>query len=146
MCIRDRPAGWTWTRLGNIGLASTGKTPSTGKREYYGGDVPFTGPGQITLGGEILDSDKSLTNEGCEQGAIAEPGDILMVCIGGSIGKSAIATSRIAFNQQINSIRPILVSPEMINYAMNTAQFQACLLYTSHGFQKSHGIVPRPRL
>ena len=127
------PAGWTWTRLGNIGLASTGKTPSTGKREYYGGDVPFTGPGQITLGGEILDSDKSLTNEGCEQGAIAEPGDILMVCIGGSIGKSAIATSRIAFNQQINSIRPILVSPEMINYAMNTAQFQAAVMEKATG-------------
>jgi type I restriction enzyme S subunit len=55
------PEGWTWTRLGNVGLGSTGKTPSTGNPEYYGGETAFIGPGQITPAGEILDADKFLT-------------------------------------------------------------------------------------
>ena len=127
------PEGWIWTRLGNVGLGSTGKTPSTRKSECYGGEVPFIGPGQITPAGEILDSDKSLTEEGCEESTVTEQGDILMVCIGGSIGKSAIAYSRIAFNQQINSIRPIFVSSEFLNYVVNTPQFQASVLDKATG-------------
>jgi type I restriction enzyme, S subunit len=129
----ELPARWVWTRIGNVGISSTGKTPSTGNPEYYGGELPFIGPGQLTLTGEILGSDKSLTNIGGEQGVIAEPGDILMVCIGGSIGKSAITTSRVAFNQQINSIRPIFVSSELINYAINTPRFQKALLEKASG-------------
>ncbi len=127
------PEGWEWTRLGNVGLGSTGKTPSTRNPEYYGGEIPFIGPGQITPAGEILESDKSITEEGSEYSVVAEPGDILMVCIGGSIGKSAITLSRIAFNQQINCIRPIFVSPELLNHLMNTPQFQAAVLEKATG-------------
>jgi type I restriction enzyme S subunit len=129
----ELPDGWVWTRLGNVGLGSTGKTPSTGNPEYYGGDIPFIGPGQITPAGEILESDKALTAEGCKLSVVAAPGDILMVCIGGSIGKSAIVYSQVAFNQQINSLRPLLVSSELLNYSMSTPQFQAAVLEKATG-------------
>ncbi len=127
------PGKWEWSRLGNIGIGNTGKTPSTGTPKYYGGAIPFIGPGQITQAGEILDSDKNLTEEGCEYSAVAEPGDVLMVCIGGSIGKSAITVSRVAFNQQINCIRPIFVSPVLLNYSMSTPHFQAAVLEKATG-------------
>lgn len=127
------PRGWTWARLGDVGLGSTGKTPGTGNHEYYGGKIPFIGPGQITLAGEILGSDKTLTDEGCKFSVVAEPGDILMVCIGGSIGKTAIVFSRVAFNQQINCLRPMLVNPRLMNYSMNTSQFQAAVLSKATG-------------
>lgn len=129
----DLPAGWIWMRLGNAGISNTGKTPSTQNPKYYGGSVPFIGPGQITPEGKILDTDKTLTEEGSERSVIAEPGDILMVCIGGSIGKSAIAYSRVAFNQQINCIRPIIVSSALLKYAMNTVRFQTDVLKNATG-------------
>lgn len=129
----ELPELWMWSRLGSVGLSSTGKTPSTRNSEYYGGEIQFIGPGQITPTGKVMDSEKSLSESGCEESVIAESGDILMVCIGGSIGKSAIASSRVAFNQQINSIRPIFVSSELLNYAMNTPQFQTAVLKKATG-------------
>ena len=118
------PEEWRWLRLGETGLGSTGKTPSTNKSEYYGGEIPFLGPGEITVAGKILDTDKTLTEAGCEESTVAEAGDILMVCIGGSIGKSAIAKSRAAFNQQINCIRPLLIDAVFLHYVMNAPYFQ----------------------
>jgi len=129
----DLPNGWKWTRLGSTGLGSTGKTPSTRNPKYYGGNIPFIGPGQITPDGEIIDSDKTLTKAGCEYSAIAESGDILMVCIGGSIGKSAIARETVTFNQQINCIRPLFVDSKYLNVAMNTPHFQTSILDTATG-------------
>lgn len=41
----DVPKGWEWTSLGSLGITSTGKTPSTGNKEFYQGDIPFLGPG-----------------------------------------------------------------------------------------------------
>ena len=129
----ELPGIWEWVRLGATGLGSTGKTPSTRNPKYYDGVIPFLGPGQITLEGDITDSDKSLTEEGCEYSVIAESGDILMVCIGGSIGKSAIARSKVAFNQQINCIRPLYVDSTYLNAAINTPHFQTSLLDAATG-------------
>jgi len=127
------PESWEWIRLGSAGVGSTGTTPSTRNPEYYGGDMPFLGPGQITPRGEILDLGKTLTDEGCEFSVLAEPGEILMVCIGGSIGKSAMVRSKVAFNQQINSINPILVDSTFLNYSMNTPFFQTSVLTAATG-------------
>ncbi len=129
----ELPEGWEWARLGETGLGNTGKTPPTGNPKYYDGDIPFLGPGQITPEGNITDSGKSLTEEGCGYSAITEPGDILMVCIGGSIGKSAIAQSKAAFNQQINCIHPLFVDSTYLNYAMNTPHFQGSILDAASG-------------
>jgi type I restriction enzyme S subunit len=129
----DLPEGWEWIRLGSAGLGSTGKTPSTSNSKYYNGEIPFIGPGQISPEGDISESDKTLTEEGCEYSVITEPSNILMVCIGGSIGKSAIARSKVAFNQQINCIRPLIVDSTYFNAAMKTPHFQAAILDAATG-------------
>ena len=129
----ELPLRWEWVRLGATGLGSTGKTPGTRNPKYYDGAIPFLGPGQITIEGDITEPNKTLTEEGCEYSAIAKSGDILMVCIGGSIGKSAIAPSKVAFNQQINSIRPLFVDSTYLNVAMNTPHFQTSILDTATG-------------
>jgi len=118
------PRNWTWGRLGNIGIGSTGKTPPTRDPENYGGEIPFIGPGQITPSGTFLPSDKFLSEEGLESGVEALPGDVLMVCIGGSIGKSAISRERISFNQQINAVRPISLTSEFTYFAFTSFYFQ----------------------
>jgi type I restriction enzyme, S subunit len=127
------PKGWEWSRLGLIGLGSTGKTPSTNILKYFGGNIPFIGPGQITTSGEILDSDKTLTEEGSKYSTIAERGDIVMVCIGGSIGKSAIIKSKVAFNQQINCLHPLLIDIYYLNLVLNTSYFKEAILNKATG-------------
>ena len=95
----ELPVSWAWIRLGDTGISSTGKTPKTSETKFFNGDIPFIGPGQITTNNVILTPEKTLTEEGLEQSTEALEKDIMMVCIGGSIGKSAVVDRRIGFNQ-----------------------------------------------
>ncbi len=127
------PKGWEWVRLGQVGICSTGKTPSTSQPEFFEGNIPFIGPGQISPQGKLLLSEKSVSEEGLFESMEAVPNDILMVCIGGSIGKAAIVDKRLAFNQQINSIRPIFVSSKYLFAAVSTDIFYDSIIRKSTG-------------
>ncbi|WIG71457.1 restriction endonuclease subunit S (plasmid) [Photobacterium damselae] len=129
----DLPKGWEWERLGNAGIGATGKTPSTKKKDYFEGTLPFIGPGQITQNGQILEAEKYLSSEGLLNSTEAVRGDILMVCIGGSIGKGAIANETIGFNQQINSIRPVKIISKYLYITVKTDSFYKCLIEKSTG-------------
>ncbi|MDB4020408.1 restriction endonuclease subunit S [Planktomarina temperata] len=124
---------WQTSRLGNLGVTSTGKTPSTSNSEFFVGNIPFVGPGQITPTGNWIKSDKSLSDKGLQQSSEANPNDILMVCIGGSIGKSAIALEKIAFNQQINAIKPLFIEPRYLKFAITTKRFHTAIIDNSSG-------------
>ena len=127
------PDSWKWARLGNSGIGATGKTPSTKDTKNFNGDIPFLGPGQITPSGEILEAEKFLSEIGLEYSVEALEGDILMVCIGGSIGKSAIVNQRIAFNQQFNLIRPLFINSQYLKYTVSTDVFYKLLLEKATG-------------
>lgn len=127
------PLGWEWVRVGNLGLTQTGGTPASSKPEYFDGNFPFIGPGQITPAGKILPPEKFISERGRLESAVAESGDILMVCIGGSIGKCAAASYATAFNQQINSIHPMLASSEYVLNAMSGSEFMAEVVSTATG-------------
>ncbi|MBO2568878.1 restriction endonuclease subunit S [Shewanella algae] len=127
------PKGWEWIALGAIGVCSTGKTPSTGNSAFYDGEIPFLGPGQITPCGKLVGADKYLSDVGLEHSSEANKGDLLMVCIGGSIGKAAISDKRIGFNQQINALKPILCDSHFILAAMTTKTFTNILLERATG-------------
>jgi type I restriction enzyme, S subunit len=127
------PQGWCWVRVGGIGVTQTGGTPTSSKPEYFDGNFPFIGPGQITPAGKILSPEKFISELGRLESAVAEPGDILMVCIGGSIGKCAAASYPTAFNQQINCVHPLLASSEYVLNAMATNDFMATVVNTATG-------------
>ncbi|MCH7349987.1 restriction endonuclease subunit S [Aeromonas sp. MR7] len=129
----ELPVGWTWIKLGNAGIGSTGKTPSTANHAFFNGVIPFIGPGQISISGELLDTDKNLSELGLEHSAEANNGDILMVCIGGSIGKAVVANKLIAFNQQINAIRPIEINSKFLLAVMTASFFYKVLLEKATG-------------
>ena len=101
------PEGWIWARLGNLGITQTGNTPSKAHAEYQGNDIPFITPGDI-FNGKIDYHNQSLSVAGMKIARTCEAESILQVCIGGSIGKAAIVKQRISFNQQINSITPMV--------------------------------------
>ncbi|MBU9842199.1 restriction endonuclease subunit S [Rahnella aceris] len=129
----ELPVGWVWVRLGNVGVCSTGKTPSTSVSSHFNGNIPFVGPGQITQCGEITQGDKFLSEDGMLNSTEANNGDVFTVCIGGSIGKSAIVSERVAFNQQINSIRPVLVDSKYLYFSISTKLFISSMITASTG-------------
>ncbi|OCP58370.1 hypothetical protein AKH05_11375 [Vibrio parahaemolyticus] len=127
------PKGWVWERLGNVGIGATGKTPSTKQPIFFEGSIPFIGPGQINQNGEILAPEKFLSCDGLLNSTEAIEGDILMVCIGGSIGKTAIARQTVGFNQQINAIRALQMPSAYLYTSLSTDSFLQELLKKATG-------------
>lgn len=91
--------------VGKLGRVVTGRTPSTTIAEYYGGDIPFIGPGDIDNDTEVIRAAKTLSELGLVKANAIPHGAVLTVCIGATIGKvGRTGTERAATNQQINSL------------------------------------------
>jgi type I restriction enzyme S subunit len=129
----ELPVGWEWVRVGGLGVTSTGGTPASNRPEYFDGNFPFIGPGQITPSGRVLLPEKFISEAGRLESAVAEPGDILMVCIGGSIGKCAAASFATAFNHQINSVQPLLALSGYVLISMSSSGFLQSVLGAATG-------------
>lgn len=120
----ELPEGWEWVRLGTLGYTQTGGTPSKSNAEYYGNDIPFIKPADITAQGVIYDNE-GLSIKGAETlGRVAPSGSILMVCIG-TIGKCQIINRTCSFNQQINSITPFADISDFIYLDVSSSYFQS---------------------
>lgn len=120
----DIPENWEWVRIGEAGMTLTGNTPSTTKLEYYNGDVPFIGPGDISIDSQInYDTSKKLTALGAEVARLVKNETLLQVCIGGSIGKVCLVERTVAFNQQINALTPIKMLSKFAFYVMKSQMF-----------------------
>ncbi|AHV35870.1 hypothetical protein AI20_11915 [Aeromonas hydrophila YL17] len=120
----ELPEGWTWQRLGSIGYTQTGGTPSKSNPNFFGNDIPFIKPGDISDTSIVYDNE-GLSTLGAEQlGRLAPSGSILMVCIG-TIGKCNKIDKVCAFNQQINSITPYIEIYEFLHRCLSSRYFQA---------------------
>ena len=116
--------GWRFVRLKDVGITSTGTTPSTEHREYYNGDIPFIGPTDLNFYGTInYDTDKKLTHEGMQKSRCVNAGSILQVCIG-TIGKVNVTEKLVCFNQQINAITPTLIDSYFLCYVLRSPDWQ----------------------
>ena len=118
----DIPDSWKWVRLRCLGLSQTGNTPSKSKPEYFGHDIPFISPGDIQSGMICYDN-QALSFVGMNVARVSKKGTILQVCIGGSIGKAAIAKKEVTFNQQINSLTPIICNSQYLYSVMSSYYF-----------------------
>lgn len=116
------PQSWKWVRLGEIGITQTGNTPSKANLEYFGTDIPFITPGDIA-NNNVNYNNQGLSKIGKNVARIGEKNTILQVCIGGSIGKSAIMDKIVAFNQQINSVYPIFIDCRYLHKVISSVYF-----------------------
>lgn len=128
----DIPESWKWVRLSTVGVTQTGNTPKKTHPEYFGTDIPFLGPGDIQ-NGSVDYGNQGLSNEGKLFGRITSANSILQVCIGGSIGKCALVDREVAFNQQINSIFPIIANHKYIFYILDSAYFKGYIKNNAGG-------------
>lgn len=151
----ELPKGWEWVRLIDIGYTQTGTTPSTSHPEYFNGEYPFVKPASILNNGKVNYIGETLTEIGLNNGRVITPNTVLMVCIGGSIGKVGIIDRLCSFNQQINSVTCYveemakyifycLFSPYFYNTVLNIAP-QTTLPIISKG-KWEQILVPLPPL
>lgn len=99
----ELPEGWEWCRLGELGDTQTGTTPPKTDPSNYDSFIPFIQPGNISSEGLILDCDY-LSEKGLELGRLIPAKSNLMVCIGGSAGKTCTNQIPVSCNQQINTV------------------------------------------
>ncbi len=101
------PENWNILTIGALGKILTGTTPSTKKKEYYGNDNMFISPADIGESKYVNRTAKSLSNKGLKVSRILPKDTVLVVCIGSTIGKTAMTiTDNSTTNQQINAIIP----------------------------------------
>ena len=129
----ELPGTWLWCRLGELGICKTGTTPPTTDKRNFGKYIPFIKPGDISL--DHIDYDnEGLSFSGLKEGVFIIAGSLLMVCIGGSIGKSFYNTMDISCNQQINTITPLArISSELLQYFLQSEYFQKVIWVKASG-------------
>lgn len=116
------PKGWKGVRLGEVCKCVTGTTPSKSESKYYGNNIPFVKPPQI-FDRPINTAPEKLSKIGAEMARILPVNSVLVTCIG-NLGRTAINTVPVAFNQQINAIIPPSgIDGKFIFYQAQSAKF-----------------------
>ena len=126
------PKDWRWCRVRDLGLTETGTTPPKSNPNFFGDHIPFLSPANIQQN-RIVNENQWLSKEGVLYGRVVPCNSILQVCIGGSIGKCAIVNKSVTFNQQINSITPILCEPKFLYYYLLSNTFFLAMIEKSTG-------------
>ena len=99
------PEGWSLSQISDFGEVVTGKTPSTEKKEYYGGNIPFVKIPDMHGCVYPVITESSLTEAGVKTqiNKFIPRNSIMVSCIA-TVGLVNIAVGRCQTNQQINSI------------------------------------------
>lgn len=101
------PEHWEVVPVGQLGKIVTGTTPRTSIRQFYNGPFPFIAPGDLGESRYVWRTAKTLSLEGLKVSRVIPEGSVVVVCIGATIGKVALATAKKSTtNQQINTIIP----------------------------------------
>lgn len=103
------PSGWTWKRVGELCDLQTGATPSTQRRDYFGGDIRWLVSGDINKG--IIDdcegriTEKGLANSNCK---ILPPKTVLIALNGQGKTRASVALLNVpaACNQSLVGMVP----------------------------------------
>ena len=99
------PERWSLRPISDFGEVVTGKTPSTEKKEYYGGNIPFVKIPDMHGCVYPVITESSLTEAGAKTqiNKFIPRNGIMVSCIA-TVGLVNISVERCQTNQQINSI------------------------------------------
>ena len=93
---------WVSYKIGDISKTYSGGTPSTSKREYYKGNIPFIKSGEI--GNEVTEqyiNEEAINNSSAKK---VQKGDLLLALYGATSGEVAISKIDGAINQAVLKI------------------------------------------
>lgn len=99
------PEGWDIRAVSDFGKVITGKTPSTSKPEYYGGNIPFVTIPDMHNTIFPLSTEKYLSKQGAntQKNKFLPPHSVMVSCIA-TVGLVNITCDLCQTNQQINSV------------------------------------------
>jgi type I restriction enzyme S subunit len=98
---------WPTTTLGEIGAIYSGSTPSRGVPGFWGGNIPWVTPGELTSLGEkyLTGTRENITRAGrASCAATLVPKDSLLVTTRATLGAVALAAMPVTTNQGFRSI------------------------------------------
>lgn len=100
--------GWCDTTIGGLGRVVTGSTPPSKHPDWFGDDLPFVTPSDITFGNRRPRPERWLSQSGRDglRTRVVPPGSSAFVCIGATIGKVCLVETEAITNQQINTVIP----------------------------------------
>jgi type I restriction enzyme S subunit len=103
------PTDWEIKRLDEVATVQGGSTPSTDEDEYWGGDILWATPTDLTelQGNTISDTEDTITKDGLKSSSthVLPPYSVLLTSRA-SIGKCAVNTVPMATNQGFQSLIP----------------------------------------
>lgn len=115
----ELPVGWEWVRLGTLfNSIQSGGTPSKINPAFWGGDIPWASVKDLGSSQYISKTQDYITEAGLLSGSkLADSGDVL-ICTRMGLGKIAIVSCPIAFNQDLKSVK--LTSNIIPDFFFNT--------------------------
>lgn len=146
------PSNWSWKRMGEVSKVVGGGTPRTDRPEYFGGEVPWITPADLSRhhGKMIACGARSITADGLSNsGAQLVPAGTVLFSSRAPIGYVAIAASEVATNQGFKSfvLRPELI-PAYVFYYLQRARHLALALASGTTFLEVSGknaaMIPIP--
>jgi len=97
---------WEQSRLSELSTIITGTTPSTADKTNYSGNKLFVSPADIQGNRFISETTTTLSDKAFHLSRVLNPGTLLFVSIGSSLGKVAQLADYATTNQQINAVIP----------------------------------------
>lgn len=97
---------WTTKAITDVSTMSTGTTPPSQRIDYYGGEMQWYTPGDLSFEKELGKSSRTVSDIAIKENKVRifQPGTILLVAIGGTLGKVSLARTPCSSNQQITGI------------------------------------------
>ena len=95
---------WPAIQLSEIAEVVTGSTPPTADARSYGDALPFFKPTDLNAGYNVREARQRLSSSGAKLARRLPERSILVTCIGATIGKTGLARTGCATNQQINAV------------------------------------------
>lgn len=101
------PDGTKVKPIAECSRMSTGTTPPSERSDFYGGPIQWYTPGDLEYKKQLGESSRTLTELAVAErkARMFEPGTVMLVAIGGSLGKVALTHERCSANQQITGIK-----------------------------------------
>jgi len=120
------PSKWRWARMGDVSDVIGGSTPKTDRSDYFGGEIPWITPADLSGYKEktISRGARNITQAGLDNsGARLMPAGTVLFSSRAPIGYVAIATNAVATNQGFKSF--VLGSellPDYVYYWLQVAK------------------------
>lgn len=123
------PEGWIWTTIGEIGIVQSGGTPSTRNKEFWGDEISWISPADLSGYKEkyISKGNRNISKTGLDySSAKLLPKGTILFSSRAPIGYTVIAKNELATNQGFKNLIPTKsLNSEYVYYYFQTLKSQA---------------------